>query len=97
MNPADLRKGDDPATWRGVDVSGLGTVVVERLVGTHGVVQVDNQIPIGSSPGKSGIRGTRGMAVPCGLIRPSSGVGGRCSSADWSWARNSDRSKCRNG
>ena len=38
MKPADLRKGDDPATWRGVDVSGLGTVVVERLVGTHGVV-----------------------------------------------------------
>jgi hypothetical protein len=38
MKPADLRKGDDPATWREVDVSGLGTVVVERLVGTHGVV-----------------------------------------------------------
>jgi hypothetical protein len=41
MKPADLRKGDDPATWRGVDVSGLGTVVVERLVGAHGVVVGD--------------------------------------------------------
>jgi hypothetical protein len=38
MKPGDLRKGDDPATWRGLDVSGLGTVVVERLVRTHGVV-----------------------------------------------------------
>jgi hypothetical protein len=37
MKRADLRKGDDPATWRRVDVSGLGTVVVERLVGTHDV------------------------------------------------------------
>jgi hypothetical protein len=41
MKPADLRNGDDLATWRGVDVSGLGTVVVERLVGTHGIVVGD--------------------------------------------------------
>ena len=41
MEPADLRDGDDPATWRGVDVSWLGTVVVERLVWPRGVVVGD--------------------------------------------------------
>jgi hypothetical protein len=29
MEPADLRNGDDPATWWGFDDSGLRTVVVE--------------------------------------------------------------------
>jgi hypothetical protein len=38
MEPADLRDGDDPATWRGFDDSWLGTVVVKRLVWPHGVV-----------------------------------------------------------
>jgi hypothetical protein len=38
MEPADLRNDDDPATWWGFDGPGLGTVVVERLLGTHGVV-----------------------------------------------------------
>ena len=38
MEPADLRDGDDPATWRGFDDSWLGTVVVKRLVWPRGVV-----------------------------------------------------------
>ena len=38
MEPADLRDGDDPATCWGFDDSGLGTVVVERLVWSRGVV-----------------------------------------------------------
>jgi hypothetical protein len=38
MEPANLRNGDDPATWWGFDDSGLGTVVVERLVWSRGVV-----------------------------------------------------------
>jgi len=38
MESADLRDGDDPATWRGFDDSWLGTVVVKRLVWPHGVV-----------------------------------------------------------
>ena len=38
MEPANLRNGDDPATWWGFDDSGLGTVVVERLVWPRGVV-----------------------------------------------------------
>ena len=41
MEPADLRDGDDPATWRGFDDSWLGTVVVKRLVWPHGVVVVE--------------------------------------------------------
>jgi hypothetical protein len=41
MKPADLRHGENPATWRGVDDSGLGTVVVERLVWARGVVVGD--------------------------------------------------------
>jgi hypothetical protein len=38
MEPADLRDGDDPATWREFDDSWLGTVVVKRLVWPRGVV-----------------------------------------------------------
>jgi hypothetical protein len=38
MESADLRDGDDPATWRGFNDSWLGTVVVKRLVWTDGVV-----------------------------------------------------------
>jgi len=38
MEPADLRNGDDPAPWWGFDDSGPGTVVVERLVRSCGVV-----------------------------------------------------------
>jgi hypothetical protein len=38
MESADLRNGNDPATCWGFDGSGLGTVVVERLVWPHGVV-----------------------------------------------------------
>ena len=38
MKPADLRNGDDPATGRWFDHSWLGTVVVERLVWSRGVV-----------------------------------------------------------
>jgi hypothetical protein len=47
MKPADLRHGDDAATWRGIDDSGLGTVVVERLVWARGVVvgEVGTQEP----------------------------------------------------
>jgi hypothetical protein len=41
MKPADLRHGDDAATRRGIDDSGLGTVVVERLVWARGVVVGD--------------------------------------------------------
>jgi hypothetical protein len=37
MEPADLRNGDDPATWWGFDDSRLGTVVVEREVASRGV------------------------------------------------------------
>src|SRR5438552_17768227 len=38
MESADLRDGDDRATWRGFDDSWLGTVVVKRLVWSRGVV-----------------------------------------------------------
>jgi hypothetical protein len=38
MESADLRDGDDPATWRRFDDSWLGTVVVKRLVWPRGVV-----------------------------------------------------------
>jgi hypothetical protein len=38
MESADLRDGDDPATWRGFDDSWQGTVVVKRLVWPRGVV-----------------------------------------------------------
>jgi hypothetical protein len=38
MESADLRDGDDPATWRGFDDSWLGTVVVKRLMWPRGVV-----------------------------------------------------------
>ncbi|HEY6653092.1 MAG TPA: hypothetical protein VI028_03105, partial [Solirubrobacterales bacterium] len=38
MKAADLRDGDDPATWGGLDDSWLGTVVVKRLVWPRGVV-----------------------------------------------------------
>jgi hypothetical protein len=38
MESANLRDGDDPATWRGFDDSWLGTVIVKRLVWPHGVV-----------------------------------------------------------
>ena len=38
VEPADLRNGDDPATWWGVERSGLGTVAVERLGWPRGVV-----------------------------------------------------------
>ena len=38
MEPADLRDGDDPATWREFDDSWLGTVAVKRLVWPRGVV-----------------------------------------------------------
>jgi hypothetical protein len=38
MEPADLRNGDDPATWWEFDDSRLGSVVVERLVWPCGVV-----------------------------------------------------------
>jgi hypothetical protein len=37
MESADLRDGDDPATGRGFDDAGLGTVVVKRLVWPRGV------------------------------------------------------------
>jgi hypothetical protein len=87
VEPADLRDRHHTSAPRRLPRAGQGRILLQRLMGSHRVVQVDNQIPIGSSPEKSGIRGTRGTAVPCGLIRPSSGVGGRCSSADWSCAR----------
>jgi hypothetical protein len=38
MESADLRDGDDPATWRGFDDSWLGPVVVKRLMWPRGVV-----------------------------------------------------------
>ena len=38
VESADLRHGDDPAAWWRFDSSGLGTVVVERLVWPRGVV-----------------------------------------------------------
>jgi hypothetical protein len=38
VESADLRNGDDPAAWWRFDSSGLGTVVVERLVWPRGVV-----------------------------------------------------------
>jgi hypothetical protein len=38
MESADLRDGDDPATWRGFDDSWLGAVVVKRLMWPRGVV-----------------------------------------------------------
>jgi hypothetical protein len=41
MEPPDLRHGDDPATGRGFDHSWVGTVVVERLVRSCGVVVSD--------------------------------------------------------
>jgi hypothetical protein len=97
VEPADLRDRHRTPAPRRLHRAGPGRILLQRLMGSHRVVQVDNQIPIGSSPEKSDIRGTRGTAVPYGLIRLSSGVGGRCSGADLNWARNSDRSKCRNG
>ena len=45
MEPANLRNGDDPATWWGFHDSGLGTVVVERLVWPRGVVQPCFMVP----------------------------------------------------
>lgn len=87
MEPADLRDRHHTPEGRGVHRPCPGRILLERLMRADGVVQVGNQTPIGSSPEKSGIRGTRGTAVPCGLIRPSSGVGSRCSSADLSRAR----------
>jgi len=38
MEPANLRNSDDPTTWRGFHDAWLGTVVVERLVWSRGVV-----------------------------------------------------------
>jgi hypothetical protein len=38
MESADLRDGDDSATWRGFDDSWLGAVVVKRLMWPRGVV-----------------------------------------------------------
>jgi hypothetical protein len=38
MEPTDLRHGDDPATWLAFGDPWVGTVVVERLVRSCGVV-----------------------------------------------------------
>jgi hypothetical protein len=97
MEAADHGRLDDATPVGALHLPWLWRVLAQGEVGSGTVVQVGNQTPIGSSREKSGIRGTRGTAVPCGLIGLSSGVGGRCSSADLSRARSRDRSKCRNG
>ena len=68
MKPADLGDGDDMLGSDRLYRAPAWAVVVETLVRPPDVVQVDNEKPIGSSPEKPGICGTRGTAVPCGLI-----------------------------
>jgi hypothetical protein len=72
MESADLRDGDDPATWRGFDDSWLGTVVVKRLVWPRGVVvgEIRAQDAPEMSPAQNDEASSAGELHPRALPEP---------------------------